>query len=282
MPPLADTLKDPDFYPTLTPAVLTAMQLEFDQFVTTQLNGGDGTISSFMMGTSTNVPPALAPIYGADLLPTGLDPKKRRGILSLPAVLTIHSGANHSGPVERGLLVRRQLLCQYVPGPPAAAVDRITMNNPLNSTDTTMTTRQKLEKVHLDEPSCKACHATFDPIGFGFEQMDGIGRFRTTENGMPIDSTGQLTNTMALDGTSVDGAFEGPAQLSVMLAQSKLLEACMAEHFFSFAQARPALTTDKCVAADWAAKVSQAGGHIKDLVLSSVAHSTFVNRKDDR
>jgi Protein of unknown function (DUF1588)/Protein of unknown function (DUF1592)/Protein of unknown function (DUF1595)/Protein of unknown function (DUF1585)/Protein of unknown function (DUF1587) len=282
MSPLTDTLKDPVAYPTLTPAILTAMQQEFDQFVTTQLNSGDGTLSSFMMGMSTNVPAALAPVYGADLLPSGLDPKHRRGILSLPAVLTVHSGANHSGPVERGLLVRRQLLCQYIPGAPPDALARIAANNPLESGDRTTTTRQKLEQIHLDTPSCNACHASFDPIGFGFEQMDAMGRFRTTENGLTIDSTGQLTGTAATDGTNVDGPFEGPAQLSAMLAPSRLLESCMAEHFFSFSQARPVVTTDKCVVNEWASTFMQGGGHIKDLVLTSVVHPSFVTRKDDR
>lgn len=283
MSPVADALKDTMVFPTLTPTILTAMQQEFDQFVTTQLNGGDGTVSSFMTASSTNVPAALASIYGTDMLPTGLDPKHRKGILSLPAVLTIHSGSNHSGPVERGLLVRRQLLCQYVPAPPPDVVMQLATNgNPLESGDTTTTTRQKLEKVHIDNVSCAACHNSFDPIGFGFEQMDGIGRFRTMENGQVVDSTGQLTSTAAVDGSNVDGAFEGPAQLAGMLAQSKLLEACMAEHFFSFAQARPVEDSDKCVSNDWATSFSQGGGHVKDLVLTSVTHTTFVTRKDDR
>ncbi len=282
MEPLAGFPKDPAVFPILTPAILTAMQQEFDQFVTTQLAGGDGTLASFMMGTSTNVPAALAPIYGTDLLPSGgLDPKHRQGILSLPGVLTVHAGASHSGPVERGLLIRRQLLCQNVPGPPPDAVAKIANGSPLDNGDTKTTTRQKLD-AHLTEPACSACHASFDPIGYGFEQMDGIGKFRTTENGLTVDSTGQLTATAAADGSNVDGPFVGPAQLSSMLAQSKLLESCMVDHFFSFSQARPTGPTDTCVVNDWASKFSQGGGHIKDLVLTAVVHPNFVNRKDDR
>lgn len=282
MEPLAGFPKDPTVFPTLTPAILTAMQQEFDQFVTTQLAGGDGTIASFMTGTSTNIPAALAPIYGTDLLPSGaLDPKHRQGILSLPGVLTIHSGASHSGPVERGLLIRRQLLCQNVPGPPPNALAQLANGSPLDAVDTKTTTRQKLD-MHLTDPSCAACHASFDPIGYGFEQMDGIGKFRTTENGITVDSTGQLTGTTAADGSSVDGPFVGPAQLSSMLAKSQLLESCMVDHFFSFSQARPTVQTDACVISDWASKFSQGGGHIKDLVLTAVVHPNFVNRKDDR
>jgi len=279
MSPLSANPKDPSIYPSLTPAIMTAMQQEFDQFVKTQLTG-PGTLDSFMMTSSTNVPTALAPIYGADLTATGVDPSRRKGILSLPAVLAVHSAPDNSGPVERGLLIRRQLLCQYVPGPPQDALDKIA-NNPIDPADMTATTRQKLD-AHLNEPSCAACHATFDPIGYGFEQMDGIGRYRAMEAGQTVDSTGMLTGTTAADGSKVDGAFVGPAQLSTMLSQSKLVESCMTEHFFNFAQARATIPSDSCVISGWASKFSSGGGHIKDLVLSAVVDPNFANRKDDR
>ena len=279
MSPLSANPKDPAIYPSLTPAIMTAMQQEFDQFVKTQLTG-PGTLASFMMASSTGVPTALAPIYGADLTGTTVDPSRRKGILSLPAVLAVHSAPDNSGPVERGLLIRRQLLCQYVPGPPQDALDKIA-NNPIDPADMTATTRQKLD-AHLNEPSCAACHATFDPIGYGFEQMDGIGRYRTMEASQPVDSTGMLTGTTAADGSKVDGAFVGPAQLSSMLAQSKLVESCMTEHFFNFAQARATVPSDSCVISGWASKFSSGGGHIKDLVLSAVVDPNFANRKDDR
>ena len=68
---------------------------------------------------------------------------------------------------------------------------------PIDATDTTHTTRQKLDD-HLNQASCSACHASFDPIGFGLENMDALGRFRTTENGMAVDSSGALTGTDAV------------------------------------------------------------------------------------
>ena len=266
--------KAPDVYPEFTPAVVTAMQQEFDQFVAAQLNGGNGTLAGFMTATSANVPAALSVIYGSDLQTSGLDPRHRRGVLSLPALLASHSSDVSSGPVQRGLLVRRQLLCQYVPPPPPSVLDQIT-KMPVDTADTSKTTRQKFED-HLNMPSCAACHASFDPIGFGMEDMDGIGRFRTTENGLPVDSTGSLTNT------DVDGPFEGPAALSLKLAQSAQLATCMVNHFFSFAQARDAEDADQCVIQEWSAKFAQGGGRINDLVNTYVVHRNFVYRKDDR
>jgi hypothetical protein len=153
-------------------------------------------------------------------------------------------------------------------------LDRIAAN-PINDGDTTRTTRQKFQ-AHLDEPLCAACHQNFDPIGFGMEDMDGIGRYRTTENGQPVDASGALT------GTDVDGPFTGVAALARKLAQSKMLETCTVQHFFRFANARAAEPGDACVVKEWADQLSANGGKIPDLMRSYVAHRTFALRKDDR
>lgn len=271
---MSDIPKDPGVYPQFTPAVATAMQQELDQFVTTQLAGGNGTLSNFLTATSTNVPAALAPIYGTDLTASGLDPKHRKGILSLPAVLTYNSSNISSGPIQRGLLVVRQLLCKNIPPPPADVLNQVALM-PVDTTDTTMTTRQKFE-AHLNMPSCSACHSQFDPFGFGMEDMDGIGRFRATDNGKPVDSTGMLT------GTDVDGTFEGPADLSTKLAASKTAADCMVSHFFNFAQARDPGPSDQCVLQDWSNTFAQGGGRIADLVNAAVGDQRFAYRKDDR
>jgi hypothetical protein len=275
MGPMSDMPKSSEAFPELTDGIAGAMQAELDGFVAEQLEGGDGTLPSFF----TTVPnralaSPLALIYGTDLQPSSLDPDHRRGVLSLPGLLTYHSADAHSGPVERGLLVRRQLLCQDVPPPPQAALDRIA-NQPVDDLDAAHTTRQKFA-AHVNEASCKACHQSFDPIGFGLEDMDGIGRFRTTEHGLPVDSHGELT------GTDVDGPFEGPAQLSAKLAESGQVAACMAAHFFEFALARPADADDACVLDAWTRNFVTGGQHIKDLVFSYVTHPAFGARKDDR
>jgi hypothetical protein len=274
MTPIADTPKSPDEFPEFTDALAGAMQQEFDTFVNTQLAGGSGKVSSFFTAVSTNIPAGLAPIYGSDLTASGLNTQHRTGILSLPGLLTVQSNDTDSGPIERGLLVRRQLLCQSVPDPPASALAIINAN-PINTTDTTTTTRQKYE-IHEQDPACSACHSDFDPIGYGFEDMDSLGRFRTTDNGLPVDSSGVLT------GSDVDGPFTGPAQLSTMLANSTTAQACVVNHFLNFAEQRPTDPSDSCLLQSWTAKFSAAGAHMNDLVTTYVSDPNFVLRRDDR
>jgi hypothetical protein len=146
---------------------------------------------------------------------------------------------------------------------------------PVDRIDSTTTTRQKFED-HLTQPSCAACHAAFDPIGFGLEDMDGLGRFRIAENGLPVDSSGALT------GTDVDGAFEGPANLATKLSHSQDLASCMVSHFFNFAQARDPDSNDQCVLRAWTATFAQGGGRINTLVYAYVTDKNFAFRKDDR
>jgi hypothetical protein len=274
MGPMASVPKSSTVYPLYTPAVAAAMQQEYDQFVTTTLNSGNGTLADFFTTTSSNIPAALAPIYGSDLLASGLlDTTHRKGMLSLPAVLTYNSNDINSGPVERGLLVRRQLLCQVVAPPPSSALAVIAAN-PFQLT-ANETTRQFFE-MHAADPACSGCHNQFDLIGFGMEDMDGLGSFRTTENGSPVDSSGTLS------GSDVDGDFTGPAQLSGMLANSQEAALCAVQHYFNFDQARDPTTADQCVLQSWANQLAQNGGHIADLVNASVADQDFIYRQDDR
>ena len=83
----------------------------------------------------------------------------------------------------------------------------------------------------------------------------------------------------ALSATDVDGAFEGPAALSMKLAQSAQLASCMVNRFFSFSQARDPEPADQCVVDQLSAAFTEGGGRIADLITNAVAHPTFVYRK---
>jgi hypothetical protein len=275
---VADAPKNPTVFPALTPAVVAAMQEEVDAFIDAKVNAGQGTFLSLLTDTSTHIPAALTVIYGNDLSSPGgvptLDPQRRRGIISLPGVLTYHSADQHSGPIERGLTVRRQLLCNPVPPPPPDVVQMISQR-PVDPNDKNKTTRQKYED-HKTQAFCAACHNQFDPLGFGLEEMDGIGRYRTTENGLPVDSSGMLANT------DVDGPFTGAAALSQKLASSKMFQTCFVWQFFRFAESRAPEATEQCLVNDWSDALTKGGGHFRDLLVEYVTRPEFVARKEDR
>jgi hypothetical protein len=278
MGPVAEAPKDPQVFPLFTPELAAAMQEELDTFIDEKVADGQGDFAGLLSDVSTHIPQALLPIYEGNLLPDTdvptLDPNRRRGVLSLPAVLTYHSADHHSGPIERGLLVRRQLLCQSVPPPPESVLQRIAAMPP-NTRDGARTTRQTYE-AHVSEEFCHVCHGQFDPIGFGLEEMDGVGHYRTLEHDLPVDSSGELTST------DVDGTFVGVAELSAKLAQSSMLQTCLARHFFRFATSRPPEGDELCLAEAWGKSFTEHGSQLRELILSYVTSRDFALRKDDR
>ena len=128
------------------------------------------------------------------------------------SVLTTYALADGSSPVHRGVLIRDRLLCDELPPPPA------NLDTSPPATDSTGTTREKYE-VHSTLPECASCHDLIDPIGFGFEHYDHLGRWRDTEDGQPIDASGFID----------DATFNGAQDLSAALLEDSRFRACYME-----------------------------------------------------
>ena len=132
------------------------------------------------------------------------------------------------------MVIRRNVLCQGLPDPPP------NVNNAAPDPSPTATTRERF-KAHESVASCGGCHKLIDGIGFGFENYDAIGAFRTTENNIPIDASGQ--NTKSVD---IDGPFTEPSQLTKKLSTSSEVRECMAKQWFRFALGRSEAENDNC------------------------------------
>jgi hypothetical protein len=120
-------------------------------------------------------------IYGDQFRRVQVTDERRKGLLGHASVLTLSSYPNRTSPVLRGSYVLKNILGTPPPEPPP--------NVPAlpENTDEKLTMRQKLER-HRTDPVCASCHALFDPIGLVLESYDGIGRWRTEDNGEPIDT----------------------------------------------------------------------------------------------
>jgi hypothetical protein len=106
--------------------------------------------------------------------------------------------------------------------------------------------------------------------------MDGLGRYRTTENGLPVDSSGELVDT------DVDGPFHGVVELSQRLAGSVEFKTCFSQQFFRFAESRTPEASEQCVVRNLTDGFVQGGGRIQDLVVAYVTSPEFALRKEDR
>ncbi len=219
---------DPDAFPAWSPGLRDAMREQSQRFFAAFV-AGERPTRELLTADFTFVNAPLAAHYGLpapgdDFQRVTLDEgSQRRGLLTQGAFLTFTSYPTRTSPVQRGKWVLSQLLCQSPPPPPPGVEGLPTATQVMGSV------RQRLE-AHVSKPVCASCHKQMDPIGFGLEGFDGIGAARERDLGYAIDATGKLP-----DGRS----FDGPAQLSQLVASDPNLELCIAQHLFTYALGRP-------------------------------------------
>jgi Protein of unknown function (DUF1588)/Protein of unknown function (DUF1592)/Protein of unknown function (DUF1595)/Protein of unknown function (DUF1587)/Protein of unknown function (DUF1585) len=221
--------RDISVFPTFTPALGPLMRQETETFVKKTLFGGPGDLGTLLTAPYTYAPPEIATLYGAAPPATdgriALDPKRRAGLLTQPAILATLAKADTTDPVHRGKFVWEGLFCGSVPAPPP----NINVTPPKITPGTTARTRFE---QHRAADACAACHVVMDPIGLTFENYDALGRWRDTENGLAIDASGQLK------GTDVDGPFVGAVELAHKLASSPRVATCAVRQLFRFGYGR--------------------------------------------
>lgn len=190
---LASMAKDPIAFPAYRPAMAAAMREETRFFLEDVLFVKNLDVRALFDADFTYVDANLAPLYGLAppasgfarvQLPAG---QPRSGLLTQTAFLSLMAHPSSTSPTHRGKFVRERLLCETVAAPPENVSTTIPPGNP----NMPKTLRQKLSE-HMTNNGCRACHASMDPIGFGFENFDGLAVYRTTELGLPIDATGTL------------------------------------------------------------------------------------------
>lgn len=268
---IANVGKDAAAFPEWNAEIGPLMHEETKRFLDEAVFGPSGGLSYLLSSPSTFLNAKLASFYGVSgpagdaFAPATLDATQRAGLLTLGSLLTINAHSNQTSPVHRGKLVRELLLCDAIPPPPANVMIKAPEPDPSS------TTRERFAQ-HSADAACKACHSLMDPLGFGFENYDGMGRYRATENGVPIDASGELT------GTDVDGAFTGVVGLASKLALSKEVQSCYATQWFRFAYGRGENTGDACSLATLRQSLANSNGSIKDMLVALTQTDAFLYR----
>ncbi len=268
---VANVGKDAAAFPEWNTELGPLMHEETRRFLDDAVFGEGGGLSYLLSSPNTFLNPKLATFYGVaapaaeGFTRVTLDASQRAGLLTLGSLLTINAHSNQTSPVHRGKLVRERLLCANIPPPPANVMIKAPEPDP-NST-----TRQRFAQ-HSADATCKGCHTLMDPVGFGFENYDGMGRYRLTENGVAVDASGELT------GTDVDGTFSGVVGLAAKLAQSANVRDCYATQWFRFAYGRGENTADACSLATLSSHLGNSGGNIKELLVALTQTDAFLYR----
>lgn len=221
---LAD--KSTTLFPNFTPAMKNSMLQSARMFLKNIVLAPNADVRSVFDSNMTFVDANLAPIYGVQAPASGFMMVQlpansgRAGIMGQAAVLSAQSQTNRTSPTRRGVFILENILCTHAPAPPPD----VNTNVPI---DPSLTTREQLAQ-HRANPTCATCHTFFDPLGLALEHFDPIGKYRETENGMPIDATGELGGM----------PFDGAAQMGAVLKKDPRTLACMLRHLYRDANGR--------------------------------------------
>ncbi len=264
--------KAASLYPAFNDALRGALELEMGAFLEHTLWKEGGTLGAFFGAAYSFRNQLLSEHYGDSsavgeaMTLTPLDPERSAGILTLGGLMSILSTPEHTDPVRRGKFIRERLLCQTVPPPPPGVVAAFP------SFDPTATTRQRFA-THQSSPACASCHRMMDGIGLGFENLDAVGVYRSAEQGLPVDASGELVNS------DVDGPFVGPRGLADKLASSRQVQDCLTRTWFRFISGREASEADDLALESLRSALATRGQ--KSLLEAATQTPIFLTRRQE-
>jgi len=259
--------KDVMMYPEFKDdQVKAAMIAEARTFLTHVVFDGDGLLSTALTADYSYVNQPLAPLYGKtasgmELKQMSLDPAQRSGLFTQPGFLTVTGATNGSNPVKRGRKIFEGMLCGELPPPPANVP-------PPKGASAGGTTRERFAE-HSAQQCAQGCHKLMDPIGYAFEHFDGIGKYRTMDNGGKVDSASEF---------EIDGKvqpFDGVRELATILSTSATVQKCFATQWLRFAFKRKETDGDAASIAAIAAAFGKGGNNIRDLMVGVAASRSF-------
>lgn len=239
---------------------------------------GSGDFMDVFAGSEYFINDVIAPFFNTSatqgtLEQTALDGTERYGILNHPAFLAVHSTLDKSGIVKRGVFTLEQLLCMELPKPP----DNV-MSTPVPDglDPETTSERELLQITHSAQAACTGCHVTIDPAGFGFENFDAVGRYRTVEKEVvTIDASGSLDV-----GDSIL-EYDNSAQYSQALSQSNAMRQCVSRRFLEHYLGQD-LQKNSCEFQKFSNLIENSNGSVKDLILALVQLESFSKRSMGR
>jgi hypothetical protein len=261
--------RNADLFPTFTPSLGPLFRQETERFIEDVVWNGAGDFATLFNSPATFVNGPLAAFYGLAgvtgdaFVKVDRDPTRRLGILSHASILASTTPGSRNNPVVRGKFIFEELFCGHVPSPPVG------LNVTEPPADPTRTTRERFT-VHRDMDACRGCHSMLDPIGFGLENFDGVGLWRDTENGKPIDASGEIPEV------DVAGPFLGPVELAQKVASSQDARDCFAQKWLSFAYGRVPGEQDSCSLSQLETAFRESGGNVKALLLAATQTDAFL------
>jgi hypothetical protein len=268
-----DVIKpDPQKFPSWNAELRDAMKTETRMFFEAMLRE-NRPLPDFLDARFTFLNETLAKHYGIEGV-TGpefrrveLKTDQRGGVLSHASVLTVSSYPTRTSPVIRGKYVLQNILGAPPPAPPpdVPVLDE-------EAVGTARSLRQQLEK-HRSNPTCAACHNRMDALGFGLENYDAIGRWRTMDGKFPIDVSGTFPNGKS---------FATPAEMRDLLkGEIPDFARCLTEKMLTYALGRGVERYDRRTVNDITRKLAASGYQFQTLIHEIAQSLPFQSRRGE-
>ena len=265
---------DTTFYPNFTPNVRRDAEEQTLRTLVDQLLNRNADYRDLFVTRDTFLTPELAAVYGVPLprsqelggavpwVPYQFAPDAPYvGLLTQISFLSLHSHPGRTSPTRRGKALREIFLCQKVPPPPGNVDFSLVQNT---NDPRYKTVRQRLT-VHRNEPMCAGCHKIMDPLGLSFENFDTAGQYRSSENGAPIDATGELNGHR----------FEGVAQLAQILRDDPATTSCLLNRLYAFGTTRRPTPQEQTWLAAQQSELARTGVRWRELMRRITLHPEF-------
>jgi len=265
-----ESTPDTKLFPEFTPELRGDMITETKMFAR-EIFRQDRSLLDFVDGDFTYVNQRLANHYGFDAVEgdefrrVSLPEKQRGGVLTHGSLLTITSNPNRTSLVRRGAWVLDNILGMKLSDPPA--------NVPSLEEGAEKSGAKSLRdqlRLHRESATCASCHDILDPLGFGFENFDAIGRWRSTAEGQPIDSSGTLPT---------GESFNGPQELIQIIRKSEdEFAKTLTEKMLTYALGRGLEIEDSCTVDEIVADLKKNNHKFSVLVRGIVNSKPFLMR----
>lgn len=270
-------VRNAEYYPTFQPGMGRLFREETEAFVDHVMWQGSATFSELFTAPYTFLNGPLSQFYGFGGVPAEqqefvkvdfVDPAlkaRRGGLLTQASILSMTTPGSRTNPIVRGKWLLDKVLCMHVPDPPPGLM----VEEPEVTPGTTA--RQRFSE-HREKEPCKSCHTNLDPVGFGFENYDGVGLWRDTDNGLPIDNLGEIA------ASDLTGQFRGPLELGQKAAASTHAKLCFTSRWLTYAYGRQINEADACTRKAVEDVFIASSGDVKQLLVALTQTDAFLKR----
>ena len=256
----------PRFDASLKKAMVSETELYFEHILKE-----DRSVLEFLDSDWTILNNELADHYGikgvvgSNFRKVKLTDKNRGGVLTHASILTLTSNPTRTSPVKRGKWILENILGTPPPDPPPNVPDLDEAG-----TELTGSLRERMEK-HRTNALCASCHQKMDPLGFGLENFDGVGSWRTTDGKFKIDPSGELPG---------GERFAGPAELrKILIGKADQFRRNIGEKMLTYALGRGLEYYDKCAIDDVVKNLTKNQDRFSALVVGVVKSEPFQKRR---